>query len=160
MLLGKTVGELFHMKKGPLLLLLLLLPCAFAAGADTCGEGTFHLSESDRCFDCPDDRWCLAGDSCRPGHSGYACSTCDDGWFFHKRGVCTECPRRREAIYAYAATAIGVCLFCLGMYVSESGHDVTTLTIVATHFQLVYVFYEIQFDYPKSISIGMGPIGV
>ena len=157
----ESTTKIISMRALVLALLVVLLPCASANEGANCTRGTFYVSDSETCFACPDERWCRAGDRCRDGHTGYACSVCEDEWFYKdKSGVCKECPRSSDAIYAYTGTAIGVLLFCYVMYMTESGHDVTTFTIVATHFQLVYVFYEIPFEYPKPIHISMGPVGV
>ena len=49
--------------------------------------------------------------------------------------------------------------FFVFRYWTESGHDVTTFSICATHFQLVYVFFQIPFPYPAFIQMSTGPLG-
>jgi hypothetical protein len=147
-----------------LLLLLLLLPLLpFLARAtsspEDCLDGQFFASNE--CLTCPDERWCREGDQCRRGHKGYACMACEEKWFFRaKAGVCKACPVRRDAVYAYGATVIGIIVFCLIMYWTESGHDVTTFCIVTTHFQLVFIFFALPFYYPPTIQFATGPIGI
>ena len=95
--------------------------------ASWCEEGTFFSAGN--CLFCPDARWCRAGNECRYGHEGWACSSCIEEYFLGPNDVCKECPKKEEAQMAYGSTALGMVMFSLIMYWTESGHDVTTFTI-------------------------------
>ena len=66
----------------------------------------FHVTES--CYQCAFDFQCPDGVSCYEGHSGYACSVCEEGYFL-MNDRCTECPEwgRYAMIPAVLLAALG-----------------------------------------------------
>ena len=123
-----------------------------------CGPGKWYDDqESDpECVTCAKKKWCPPrrdqDSSCRYGHTGQACSKCLDNFYFNQRDRCTECPSRGTIFLAWAGTAVGCIIAGVGIY-HYAEADLTALTIAVTHFQLTFVYFSFNFEYPKMVKM-------
>ena len=91
---------------------------------------------------------------------GFACSKCEGGFFFTD-GACEECPDQERAVYVWLGALAGCIYIVYSLYqASKLALDVTTFTLVTSHFQISYVFLTFPFYYPTRVLEVMAPLGV
>ena len=130
-----------------------------------CGRGKWFdpASSKPECLECPRTSWC-PGDGtdnsgCRLGHTGFMCAKCDDGYFYKKRR-CQSCPEPHVVATGWLMMTLSGIFIVVLIYRSAAlWLDMTTFTIVSTHFQLLFVFFNFGFEYPKTIGVWVRALG-
>ena len=110
---------------------------------------------------CAKKKWCPPAhrddSSCRRGHTGRGCSECLDDFYFNKRGLCEECPPL-DTVLASWGIAATACVVLVVLTYHYAAMDLTALTIAVTHFQLSYVYFSFDFEYPRLVMAIYGPL--
>lgn len=88
-----------------------------------------------------------------PHTQGFACSRCELGYFYDSEDLCAECPPLLVSVCTWGGVALFVVLAIFLMYQAAAASlDITTFTIVTTHFQFCYVFLSFPFYYPAAVN--------